>query len=94
MKTSDPSRNAWRRLIRHLIGLISLPIIGLYIVAYRLMGKPCIYYRGEIDVRPVEPLTENQYLFTRLFPALIPLSVIALVSIASRLLIIGRSMVE
>jgi len=86
MKTSDSSRNGWSRLIRHLIGMISLPIIGLYIVAYRLMGKRCIYYWGEMDVRPVEPLTENQYLFTRLFPALIPLSVIALVWIASRLL--------
>ena len=86
MGTSESSKQRWGKIIRTAAGVFALPVIPLYMLSYRLMGKRCIYRWGETDVRPLDHLTENQYLFTRLFPALIPLTVIGLVIIASYIL--------
>jgi len=86
MRTSESSKEIWGKVVRYAVSIYALPIIPFYMLAYRLMGKRCTYRWGEADVRPVDHLTENQYLFTRLFPALIPLTVIGLVIIASHIL--------
>ena len=86
MGTSESSKQRWDKIIRAVAGVFALPVIPLYMLSYRLMGKRCSYRWGETDVRPLDHLTENQYLFTRLFPALVPLSIIGLVVIASYVL--------
>ncbi len=63
-KTSSKLNATWRQTISFLI----LPTIGLYVVAYQLLGKRYTYRRGNVDVTPLEPMTKNEYLFTRLFP--------------------------
>lgn len=86
MRTSESSKQIRGKIVHYAAGIYALPIIPLYMLAYRLMGKRCTYRWGEADVRPVDHLTENQYLFTRLFPALVPLTVIGLIIIASYIL--------
>jgi hypothetical protein len=56
-----------------------LPVIALYLLAYYLLGKPCTYRRGSFDVTPLEPVTRHEYLFMRLFPAVVALLGIGLV---------------
>ncbi|MBI1879839.1 MAG: hypothetical protein HYR94_16735 [Chloroflexi bacterium] len=70
MKTTQTSpKMSWRQAA----SLFFLPTIGLYLVTYRLLGKRCTYHLGNFDVTPLEPITANEYLFTRLFPAFIAL---------------------
>ena len=64
-KTSPETTLGWRQIS----SIFVLPAIGLYLVAYRLLGKRCTYHWGNFDVTPLEPITKNEYLFTRLFPA-------------------------
>ncbi len=65
-KTSSKSNFTWWQQV---VGFLILPTIGLYIIAYQLLGKRYTYRRGNVDVTPLEPITRNEYLFTRLFPA-------------------------
>jgi len=64
-KTSQKTAFTWRQIA----SLFALPAIGLYMVAYQLLGKRCAYRWGNFDVTPLDPITKNEYLFTRLFPS-------------------------
>jgi len=64
-KTSQKTTLTWRQVV----SFFALPAIGLYMVAYHLIGKRCTYRWGNLDVMPLEPITRNEYLFTRLFPS-------------------------
>jgi hypothetical protein len=59
-------------------GLVALPIIPLYLLAYRLLGKQAIYHWPETDVRPVGGATTGEFLFSRLVPLLLILAAFAL----------------
>ncbi len=77
MKTSQASNKptAWRQVA----SLFFLPAIGLYMLAYRLLGLRHTYRLGNFDVTPLEQVSEGQFLFTRLFPVIVALLVIAIV---------------
>ena len=68
---------------RQISSIFVLPAIGLYLVAYRLLGKRCTYRWGNFDVTPLEPITKNEYLFTRLFPAGVVIAGILLLMLMS-----------
>jgi hypothetical protein len=68
MKISGSSKNSYQ-----VISILFLPVIVLYLLAYYLLGKRCTYRWGNFDVTPLEPVTKNEYLFMRLFPAVIAL---------------------
>lgn len=67
MKSSETSKHI-NDLFRQLISLSAFPVIGLSMLAFQLLGKSCIYRRGNFEVTPLEPLTMREYWFTRLFP--------------------------
>lgn len=58
-------------LIRFVISIVLLPVILAYKVAYRLVGIPTTYTWGDIDVKPTTPVTEGQFLFSRIFPMVV-----------------------
>jgi putative Mn2+ efflux pump MntP len=64
-KTSQKTISSWRQIVSFFL----LPAIGLYIIAYQFIGKRCSYRWGNFDVTPLEPISKNEYLFTRLFPS-------------------------
>ncbi len=66
---------AWRQVA----SLFFLPAIGLYMLAYRLLGLRHTYRLGNFDVTPLEQVSEGQFLFTRLFPVIVALLVITIV---------------
>lgn len=65
-------------ILRHLIGVIALPIIPLYILGYRLVGIRASYRWGALDVRPTTKPTVNQFLFSRGFPMVVWMGVYGL----------------
>jgi hypothetical protein len=67
MKTSETSKHI-SDFFRQLISLSAFPSIALSMLAFQLLGKRCIYRRGNFEVTPLEPLTMREYWFTRLFP--------------------------
>ena len=82
MKTSASSKSGWSWLVHQAVGLLVLPVIPLYMLAYRLMGKPYVYHWGEAEVTPVGGrLTKNEYLFYRAFPLLVVLAGYALLAL-------------
>lgn len=81
-KTSPKTDLTWRQVG----SIFVLPAIGLYMIAYQLLGKRCTYHWGNFDVTPLEPITRNEYLFTRLFPSGVVILGIAL------LMLIGYAM--
>ena len=54
-----------------IVSILGLPLIFLYRVSYGLMGIHTTYHWGDIDVRPTTPVTQGQFLFSRLFPMLV-----------------------
>ncbi|GIK40390.1 MAG: hypothetical protein BroJett011_42230 [Chloroflexota bacterium] len=82
MKTSASSKSGWGGLVRQAVGLFVLSVIPLYMLAYRLMGKPYVYHWGEAKVTPVGGrLTKKEYLFYRAFPLLVVLASYALLTL-------------
>jgi len=74
MKISESSKSSYQ-----LVSILFLPVIVLYLLAYYLLGKRCTYRWGNFDVTPLEPVTRNEYLFMRLFPAAVALLGLGLV---------------
>ena len=68
MKLSEASKNG-----RQMAGIFFLPVIGLYLAAYYLLGKRCTYRWGNFEVTPLETVTRGEYLLMRLFPAAVAL---------------------
>ena len=68
---------------RQIVGISALPAIGLYLLAYQILGKHCTYRWGNFEVTPLEPLTRNEYLFTHLFPSAVIILGIIIVMLAS-----------
>jgi hypothetical protein len=62
-----------------LIGLFSLPAIGLFWLGYRLQGIPCTYKPAVVDVVPLAPVTKEQYFFMRVIPFILLLVIASLV---------------
>ena len=85
MKTSHLSSKptAWSQIVSILV----LPVIGLYMLAYRLQGVPHTYRLGNFDVTPLKPVTRKQFLFSRLFPAAVLLPILGLAAALTHLLI-------
>lgn len=73
------TRNFIQPIVRNSVGIFSLPLILLYTIAYRLVGVQTTYHWGEIDVRPKMPVTQGQFLFSRLFPVIIAVSASAVI---------------
>lgn len=65
------TRNFVQTILRNAVGLFGLPLILLYTIAYRLVGVHTTYHWGDIDVKPTTPVTQGQFLFSRLFPMMI-----------------------
>lgn len=68
MKISESAKQT-----RQWASFFFLPVLGLYLLAYRLLGKRCTYHWGNFEVTPLEPISRKEYLFMRLFPGLIAL---------------------
>jgi hypothetical protein len=66
-------------LLVKLIGLFSLPAIGLFWLGYRLQGIPCAYKPELVDVVPLVPVTKNQYFLMRVIPFILLLVMAGLV---------------
>jgi hypothetical protein len=60
-----------KTISKHLIGVLAWPVIVGYWFSYRLLGVETTYRWGEIDVRPIQRVTRNQFLFSRFFPMVI-----------------------
>lgn len=73
------TRNFVQTIMRSAIGMFGLPLILLYTIAYRLVGVPTTYHWGDIDVKPTTPVTQGQFLFSRLFPMMI--AILALIGV-------------
>jgi hypothetical protein len=73
------TRNFINTIVRNVIGIFGLPLILLYTIAYRLVGVHTTYQWGDIDVRPTTSATQGQFLFSRLFPALVAICLSAIV---------------
>jgi hypothetical protein len=69
-------------MLHYVAAAFALPIIPLYILAFRLLGKECTYHWPATDVRPTESISENQYLFIRAFPMLVFLAAFVIVGLA------------
>lgn len=54
MRTSDTPRAKQNGLVYQALGLAALPVIPLYMLSYRLMGRRCTYRWPETDVRPTD----------------------------------------
>jgi hypothetical protein len=80
MKVLQKSEN-----LNRLICIPALPVIGLYLLAYRLLGVHATYQLGEFDVRPLQPVTRNQFLFSRVFTGFVLLAMLVLLVIVSNL---------
>lgn len=81
MKVLQKSEN-----LNRLISIPVLPVIGLYLLAYRLLGISATYHLGEFDVRPLQPVTRNQFRFSRIFPAIVAFVGLGLLVIVSHAL--------
>ena len=66
-------------LLGKLIGLFSLPAIGLFWLGYRLQGIPCTYKPEFADVVPLVPVTKNQYFLMRVIPFMLLLIMAGLI---------------
>jgi len=66
-------------LLVKLIGLLSLPAIGLFWLGYRLQGIPCTYKPELVDVVPLVPVTKNQHFLMRVIPFILLLVMAGLV---------------
>jgi len=62
------TRNFIQPMVRNFVGIFSLPLILLYMIAYHLVGVRVTYHWGDIDVKPLTPISQGQFLFSRLFP--------------------------
>lgn len=62
-----------RTIGRCMMGLLIFPAIVGYILSYRLIGVDVTYRWGEVDVRPTQRASQNQFLFSRMFPMVIGL---------------------
>jgi hypothetical protein len=81
-ETSQPRRQPWRQIA----SLFALPGIGLYLLAYQILGKQCTYRRRNFEVTPLEPLTRREYLFIRIFPAAVVTTGIVILMLADKAL--------
>ena len=70
-----------------IISIFTLPVIGLYMLAYRLLDIRYSYTLGNFDVTPLERLTPNQHLFIRAFPTMVLAPIFGLVMIVAYWLI-------
>jgi hypothetical protein len=52
-------------------GYLLIPHEILHVIAYRLIGKRCVYQLGQHLVRPIESRTRAERVFCLLFPLLI-----------------------
>jgi hypothetical protein len=77
MKTSQvsPQPSLWLQII----SIFTLPVVGLYILAYRLLGIRYRYTLGNFEVTPRQPLTQGQHLFIRAFPTMVLTPIFGLV---------------
>ena len=66
------------KILHYLAAVIALPAIPFYWLSYRLLGKRCFYHWPETDVRPAGQVSRNEFLFTRLFPALLLVAIFGL----------------
>jgi hypothetical protein len=73
MKISQAS--AKKSIWVQIASIFALPILGLYIIAYRLLGIPYTYRFGNFDLIPRKKLTKNQHLFIRTFPMIVLLPI-------------------
>jgi len=73
------TRNIAQIILRNIIGVFGFPLILLYTLAYRLMGVHTTYHWGDIDVRPTTTVTQNQFLFSRMFPMMVAILAAAIV---------------
>lgn len=79
---TESRQSAKTKMLHYAVAAFVLPVIPLYILAYKLLGKGCHYHWPAADVKPTEPLSENQYLFIRLFPALVVIIAFVVLSLA------------
>ncbi len=70
MKTSETSKGRGQ-IWRQIAGIFALPAIGMYMLAYQILGKRCTYRWGNFDVTPLEPMSRNEHFFTRIFPSVV-----------------------
>jgi hypothetical protein len=73
------TRNVINTFLRNVVGILGLPLILLYTIAYRLVGVSTTYQWGDIDVRPTTSVTQGQFLFSRIFPAVVAICISAIV---------------
>lgn len=73
------TRNFIQPIVRNFIGIFSLPLILLYMIAYYLVGVRVTYHWGDIDVRPMTPISQGQFLFSRLLPIVVAILSSALI---------------
>ena len=66
-------------LLLKLLGIFSLPAIGLFWLGYRLQGIPCTYKPELVDVVPLVPVTKDQYFLMRVIPFILLLVIAGLV---------------
>jgi hypothetical protein len=65
-------------LLWKLDGYLVIPHELLHVLAYRIIGKRCVYRLGEHGVNSLEERTRNERLFCLLFPLLVNILVIVL----------------
>ncbi|MDM8520634.1 DUF3267 domain-containing protein [Anaerolineales bacterium HSG6] len=56
-------------------GYYLIPHELLHVLAYRLIGKRCVYRWGDYSVRPLEQRTKSERLFVSLFPTVVCLGI-------------------
>jgi hypothetical protein len=66
-----------RTIGRYIIGALVFPAIVGYILSYRLIGVDVTYRWGEVDVRPTKRVNQSQFLFSRTFPMVIGILLLA-----------------
>jgi hypothetical protein len=73
------TRNFIQPMVRNFVGIVSIPLILLYMIAYHLVGVRVTYHWGDIDVKPITPISQGQFLFSRLFPMIVAILSSALI---------------
>lgn len=69
------ARTPW---MRHATGVMMLLVAPLYILSYRLVGIKAYYEWGAADVSTTTRPTKSQFDFSRMFPMLLALIVMAI----------------